>query len=179
MKKFAAVPTPRVAVLVGGANRAFSFSADDCRTLSDSVIAAVGPGGVLATPSRRTGAPGKSELIKTFAEKGFCWDEIGENPYHDILAAPIILLSAVILLICSARPSPRQTGFYLSPRLPEKNHRAAPKFYDVHKRLVEIGVAKIWNGQLQHWTSPGLDETARAAQFVWEKYNAAQAVANK
>ena len=25
----------------------------------------------------------------------------------------------------------------------------------------------------------GLDETARAAQFVWEKYNAAQAVANK
>ena len=27
LKKFAAVPTPRVAVLVGGANRAFSFSA--------------------------------------------------------------------------------------------------------------------------------------------------------
>ena len=168
LKKFAAVPTPRVAVLVGGANRAFSFSADDCRTLSDSVIAAVGPGGVLATPSRRTGAPGKSELIKTFAEKGFCWDEIGENPYHDILAAAdyIIVSGDSINMLSEAVATAKPVFIY---RLPEKNHRAAPKFYDVHKRLVEIGVAKIWNGQLQHWTSPGLDETARAAQFVWEK----------
>ena len=111
LKKFAAVPTPRVAVLVGGANRAFSFSADDCRTLSDSVIAAVGPGGVLATPSRRTGAPGKSELIKTFAEKVFVGMRSAKILITTYSPPPIILLSAVILLICSARPSPPPNRF--------------------------------------------------------------------
>ena len=95
--------------------------------------------------SRRTGAPGKSELIKTFAEKGFCWDEIGENPYHDILAAAdyIIVSGDSINMLSEAVATAKPVFIY---RLPEKNHRAAPKFYDVHKRLVEIAWRKYGTG---------------------------------
>jgi len=89
---FAGIPAPRIALLAGGGNRAFSLGETQARRLARELAAAVGEagGGILATPSRRTGRDARRALQEELRQaKGaaFFWDGTGENPYLDIRAA--------------------------------------------------------------------------------------------
>ena len=168
LNRFVAVPQPRVAVLLGGENRAFSLAPADCRDLATSLISAIGEGSILATASRRTGEKNKEALKNAIGDKGFCWDGSGENPYHDILAAAdYIVVSGDSINMMSEACSTAKPVFIYS--LPQKSRRAAQKFYAMYQRLIEIKAARLWDGHLEHWDTPGLDETARAAEFVLEQ----------
>ena len=176
-RQFAGIPMPKTGVLIGGENRAFSMTAQFCREFAESILAADLSGGVLATASRRTGAEQRRVFAEVFSGgRCFFYDGAGaDNPYLDILAAAdrfVITGDSVNMLseVCAAK-KPAQIA-----ELPQKSARAAAKFHNFHGALITRGLARRWCGKFEEWTPPGLDETARAAEFVWARYCAARRV---
>ena len=174
---------PRIGVLLGGGNRAFEFSAAECLRVRGRVLRlreATG-GMILATASRRTGA----ENVRALGDD-FLWEDGLGNPYMDILAAADILLvtgDSVNMLseACSASrpvlifPPVVRGGF--------RARLAAEKFLAFHSDLESRGLARVWRGNeraaggnggvdWEDWESPGLDETARAAEWLAKKIRA-------
>ncbi len=84
----AALPSPRVAVLIGGNSKDFTFSDSDIRRFWDALGALANSGaGIMATASRRT-PPELAEAARTRIEAagGWFWDGRGDNPYRALLA---------------------------------------------------------------------------------------------
>jgi len=86
--EIAALPAPRIAVLLGGRNGSYQFSEADDQRLKASIesLAALGAS-FMITPSRRTHA----RLLDVTEEATrnaprILWDGIGPNPYPDFLA---------------------------------------------------------------------------------------------
>ena len=169
-EKFAHIPNPKTALLIGGNSRAYRISPAFCRELAESVRCA--DGGILATVSRRTGAENTAALKTALADGGgFLYCGEGENPYMDILAAADrFVVSADSVNMLSESAAARKPLWFAEP--PIRSVRAAEKFRRFHSELTARDIARRWAGSFAEWTAPGLDETARAAAFVWRRYRA-------
>ena len=170
-QRFAHIPDPKIGVLIGGANRAFAMTPQVCMQMAAEILRAAPTGGVLATASRRTGADNQRALAAAFGgDNCFFYDGDGaDNPYWDILAASerILVTGDSVNMLSEACTVAKPTHII---RLPQKSARAARKFYRFYDSLIARGVARYWDGDFASWVSPGLDETARAAKFVWARY---------
>ncbi|TAN05979.1 MAG: nucleoside-diphosphate sugar epimerase [Rhodanobacteraceae bacterium] len=83
---FAALPRPRVALLLGGPRRGIEFDAALAARLLATVRGIVAGGSVLATPSRRTPAAFSAQLRTALADlPGTFWNAEGPNPYPGLL----------------------------------------------------------------------------------------------
>ena len=169
-EKFAHIPNPKTALLIGGDSRAYRISPAFCRELAESVRCA--DGGILATVSRRTGAENTAALKTALADGGgFLYCGEGENPYMDILAAADrFVVSADSVNMLSESAAAKKPLWFAEP--PIRSARAAEKFRRFHSELMARDIARRWAGSFAEWTAPGLDETARAAAFVWRRYRA-------
>lgn len=87
--EIASLPRPRIAVLVGGNSRDFTFSRfDSVRLTADLAHLAREGATLMITPSRRTPEDLKAALIGLVAEEGgYWWDGETPNPYFELLAA--------------------------------------------------------------------------------------------
>jgi len=174
-KRFTAIPAPRTAVLVGGDNRAFSLTPQFCRELAAAALRADPAGGILATASRRTGPEARRALADSFSgDRCFFYDGEGdENPYLDILAAADRLLATSDSVNMLSEACAAAKPVYIA-ELPLKNEfgRAAKKFRRFGDELVARNLARRWEGEFAEWRPPGLNETARAATFIWNAYRA-------
>lgn len=84
----AALPQPRIAVLLGGSNGDYKYSPAAIERLAQA-LETLGAGGAsfLVTPSRRTEAPIVERVrAATAAFPRIFWDMTGENPYPHFLA---------------------------------------------------------------------------------------------
>ena len=71
-----------LAVLIGGANRAYRFGDAEARVLGDALRTLARDHGLMITASRRTGARGKrSCAVRSTGRTCFFWDGNGANPY--------------------------------------------------------------------------------------------------
>ena len=83
---FAALPRPRVALLVGGPRRGIEFDAALAKQLIDTTRAVAAGGSVLATVSRRTPPAFAAPLREALAAlPGVFWNGEGVNPYPGFL----------------------------------------------------------------------------------------------
>ena len=184
LARFAGAQSPRIGVLLGGANRAFSFAPEDCARVRDAVVQmrAESGGTILATASRRTGA----DNIHVLGD-GFLWEDGGDNPYLDILAAADILAVTAdsVNMLSEACSSGRPVVIFPPVLRPGwRSGRAAVKFRNFHAELESRGLARMlpvaggnlrgWEAWRETWKSPGLDETARAAEWLAGKIRARQ-----
>ena len=188
LARFDGAAAPRIGVLLGGANRAFAFSPPDCARIRDWALQMrEETGGTsLATASRRTGAENIRVLGDDFLWKdgkngrvgGSGWEE---NPYLDILAAADILAvtgDSVNMLSESCASGCPVVIFPPVLRSGWRAGRVAAKFMHFHAELESRGLARMWpaeGGSLrgwEQWKSSGLDETARAAEWLAEKIRA-------
>ncbi len=170
-RKFAHIPDPKTALLIGGDSRAYRMTPSFCRELAESVRRADPSGGVLATGSRRTGAENTRALAAALSGGGcFFYDgEGGENPYLDILAAADrFVVSGDSVNMLSEAAAAAKPMWCAEP--PLRAARAAGKFRRFHGALAERRLARRWEGAFAEWMPPHLDETARAADFVWRRY---------
>ena len=181
--KFAHIPNPKTALLIGGESRAYKMTPAFCRELAESSLRADLSGGMLATASRRTGAENIAALRAAFAEdsRAFFYGGGGgesnggggENPYMDILAAAdrFIVSADSVNMLSEAAMSAKPLWFALPP---QKSARAARKFRRFHDALVARNIARKWAGDFAECagfsSATPLDETARAAEFIWRRY---------
>lgn len=86
---FAALPAPRIGVILGGRNRHYRFTANVAERLAANLerLLAATAGSLLITPSRRTEPEVTALLAARLGARPdvYLWDMAGENPYFGIL----------------------------------------------------------------------------------------------
>jgi mitochondrial fission protein ELM1 len=159
--RFADLPRPLVAVLVGGVNVRFRLDAAVATGIANGLARMMEQdrAGVMLTPSRRT-AP---EVLQVFrdtlgARGAFVWDGTGENPYFGMLAlADVIVVtqdSVSMLSEAVATEAP-----VLMATLPGHSRRQS----QLTDWLQAEGRVRTFAGRLEQWPVRAMNETLDAA----------------
>jgi mitochondrial fission protein ELM1 len=162
--RFAALPRPLVAVLIGGSNNRHRLTpaiAADVGAKLAGLVRDKGAG-LIVTPSRRTGA--ENEAILRTALAGLpaeVWDGSGENPYFGMLAlADAIVVTEDSVSMASEAISTGKPVYVIG--LEGHSGRIA-RF---HERMRAGGYTRPFDGGLDTWQSTPPDDTARAAAEI-------------
>ncbi|PWB93698.1 mitochondrial fission ELM1 family protein [Methylosinus sporium] len=185
--RVAALPEPRVGLLIGGDSRHFRFSERDAERLLADVGAMLDQGwSVAATVSRRTPA----RLVEALRERlvgphptplrgatfshewekearAFLWAGDGENPYLSILAGSQALLVTADSVNMVAEAA--TTGAQVHVFEPEGGAAKIAAFLDA---LEQRGALRRWRGRLEHWRYEPLNETPAIAEEIARRYAA-------
>lgn len=158
------LPRPLVAVLVGGASGAYTFSSREARKLADDLAAfARAHGcGLLVTPSRRTGH-GKIAILKERLADvpAVVWDLTGENPYFAYMG-----MAEAFIVTCDSVNMLGEAAFTGKPIYAYPFPGGTPKFEQFQEALVNYGAVRWFDGGFERWTYRPLDATTQIAEAV-------------
>jgi mitochondrial fission protein ELM1 len=159
------LPRPRVAVLIGGANAVYRTPPAICARIAAEIAALSAQGdGLMVTFSRRTGPELESairEALASVAANAAIWDGTGENPYFGYLGlADHVLVTEDSASMVSEAAA---TGKPISVLRLQGGSR---KFRRFHESMRAHGITRDFDGSLEEWAYPPLDETGRAAARV-------------
>ena len=166
------LPSPRVAVLIGGASKAYVFSRDRADALAAEIAEAVSAAGgsVMVTFSRRTPAEVRAAMTARLGGvPGWIWDGEGENPYFAFLAADYILVTEDSTNMATEAAATGKPVFVL------KMEGHSHKFRLFHETLERHGAARPFGGGFHGWTYAPLQETDRAAKEIWRRFDSVRA----
>ncbi|GAB4517550.1 MAG: mitochondrial fission ELM1 family protein [Amphiplicatus sp.] len=163
------LPAPRVAVLVGGPNRAYRFSARTRERFADGLRALAGGGaGLMITTSRRTEDETRAAILAALKDAPhFFWKGEAvaglDNPYFGMLglADHVIVTADSVNMATEAAITGKPVHVFALDRAPLA--RRANKFERFHRALAERGASRPFSGALESWRYEPLDETSRAA----------------
>lgn len=162
---FAHLPRPRIAVLVGGANRVYRFDRPTAERLAAGLADMMRDSGcgLLVTMSRRTGA--ENETILREKLRGLpveIWDGEGENPYFGYLglADALVVTSDSVNMVTEACFTGKPVMVFHLPG------GAGTKFARFHDALVDFGATRPFTGKLESWPCTVLDERAALAEEI-------------
>jgi uncharacterized protein len=159
--RFAHLPRPLVAVLLGGSNGRYRFEAAEAKTLAAQFADVMRQGtGMMITPSRRT-APEVVAILRTTLEPlgAWIWDFTGENPYFGMLACADVIIATADSVSMVSEAVATSAPVFLA-RLPGKSSRIGA-FMDA---LVQDGRVRDFAGKLELWDTAPLDDTEWAGQ---------------
>ncbi len=162
--KFANLPRPLVAVLVGGPNRRHQMTPGVVERLAAQLLALKQKHGasLAITPSRRTGAANTAILRDRLSGSDvYFWQGQGPNPYLGLLAlADAIVVTEDSVSMTSEACATGKPVYVVELR---GQSRRIGKFHDM---LRSDGVTRRFDGTLAAWTYAPLDDTARAAAAI-------------
>ncbi|QGM92727.1 hypothetical protein F7D13_01060 [Methylocystis rosea] len=165
--RIAALPRPRVALIVGGDSRHGAFGAKDIAQLAHIAASLRASGhSVMATASRRTPMALRDALTLALAAPGgFFWNSAGANPYLSMLAnadAIIVTGDSVNMVgeaIATAAP------VYV---VPPPGRRGKIDAYLT--ALADAGAIRLWSGALDYWRRAPVNATPDIARAVAQAY---------
>lgn len=167
--RIAALPHPRIAVIVGGKSKAHDLPADHAAALAEEIAnaAKVAGGSVLLSFTRRTPGAARKAMAAELAETpGWIWDDTGENPYFAFLgAADVVLITEDSTNLATDAAATGKPVYVL----PMKGRSA--KLARFHRDLAERGVTQPFEGVLDTWSYEPLRETERAARELLRRYD--------
>jgi mitochondrial fission protein ELM1 len=163
-ERIAPLPSPRVAVLVGGTSKRHALPVERARDLAAEIATAVeGAGGsVLVSFSRRTPEDARTFIAGRLKRlPGWVWDGEGANPYFAFLQA-----ADVVLVTEDSTNMAVDAAAAGKPVLVMHLEGDSPRHRRLHDSLRKRLAARPFRGALERWTCPPLRETERAAAEV-------------
>ncbi|MGE4351811.1 MAG: mitochondrial fission ELM1 family protein [Bdellovibrionales bacterium] len=163
---YAHLPSPRLAVLIGGTNSVYQFTPHEMQPLAQRLaeLARETGGSLMVTPSRRTGAENLAILTEALKDvPHIIWNGNGPNPYYAMLGlADTILVTADSVNMTSESCS---TGkpVYVIPL-----SGGSEKFRRFHQALRDDGMTRPFTGKLETWTYTPLNDVQLVANRVRE-----------
>ena len=168
---FQTLPNPKIAVLIGGRSKAYKIEDSELVAIAHSLknLAQNYKAGVMITISRRSPPNAYALFARILAQeiKGgqaylYNPDNPNEqNPYAGLLAwADYILVSADSVSMISEAASTAKPVYIL----PLKGGNA--KLRRFHDHMMNKGVARLFDGKLDHWVSPGLRDSHLIARDI-------------
>jgi mitochondrial fission protein ELM1 len=161
----AALPAPRVAVVLGGPSGSYRFTAGDRRRLAGALasLAALSVS-FLITPSRRTPAALLEAVTEsTRPRPRILWDGEGENPYPSFLAhADLLIVTADSVNMTSEACATGRPVYVFGPT------GGSSKFTRFHAALMQYGA-----------TRPLPDRVCRLTPWSYEPLNSACEIATQ
>lgn len=160
--QFAALPAPRIALLVGGPVRSEGLAPDVAADLGRRV-GGFG-GGVMATTSRRTGAAATAALaaaLQGTPHRLHGWGQGGANPYLGMLAwaDAVVVTGDSVSMLSEALVT--TAPVFIAPLGTE-----GPRHRALHRSLLEAGQARLLEVAPAPFVRPRLDEMGRIAAAV-------------
>ena len=165
--RYSHLPHPRIAVLIGGNNRAYRLTAAAMTRFSQTLAALArrDGAGLMVTPSRRTGARNEAVLRAALAEvPAEIWNGEDSNPYFGLLglADHIVVTADSVNMISEAAGSGKPVYILAL-------EGGSKKFTRFHQTMIERGIARPFDGKLAEWRYTPLNETARVATLIRER----------
>jgi mitochondrial fission protein ELM1 len=161
--RFAALPRPRVAVLIGGDNRVYRFTPDRFAAFADQLAALARRGfGLMVTPSRRTGAAAETLLRERLAGlPALVWDGSGDNPYFGMLglADAVIVTADSVSMVSEAAATGKPV--HIVPLV-----GGSAKFSRFHEAMLQAGITRPFRGEIEQWGYAPPDDNARAGAAI-------------
>jgi len=164
LPRFAHLPRPLVAVLVGGSNGRIRLEEAEGTALARSLNSMMRRDkiGLMVTPSRRTSPAVRSVLSKALEPLGaYVWDMKGENPYFGMLACADMIVVTVDSVSMVSEAVATNAPVLLA-ELPGTSRRIG-SFLNL---LVKEGRVRHFCGQVEYWPVQPLDDTPVAAAEV-------------
>jgi hypothetical protein len=160
----AGLPKPHVAVLLGGTSRAFSFRPQDAAELGARLgqLARTSGGSLLVTPSRRTSPDALAAFSRAVTDvPAVIWDGTGDNPYFGFLglADAIVVTGDSVNMVTEAAG----TG---KPVFVQALKGRSTRFANFHRLMRERGATRPFEGKLETWTYPPINDTETVASVV-------------
>ena len=146
---FEKLPSPRIAVLIGGANSVYQFSERDMARLADQLVAVARQtgGSLMLTSSRRTGEKSLNLLRERIRDvPHVLWSGGGENPYYGMLgwADAIVVTADSVNMTSEACATGKPV--HVVPLL-----GGSSKFRLFHQALRDDGLTRPFRGDIEHW----------------------------
>jgi len=164
--QIAHLPSPRIAVLIGGSSGAYRLTPKEMMPLVAKLVglAKTSGGSLLVTPSRRTGADNLAVLEGALsAMPAYLWNGQGSNPYYGMLGlADYILVTADSVNMVSEACSTGKPVYVIE--LPG----GSAKTRRFHDSLRRDGLTRPFEDRLESWSYKPLDEVRRVAERVRE-----------
>ena len=161
--RFADLPRPLVAVLVGGSNGRFRLDAPVAQALASQLMKMMRTDriGLALTPSRRTAPEAQAALAAIRPLGGWMWNMTGENPYYGLLALAdaIIVTEDSVSMVSEAVAT---SAPVLLPPLPGKSRRIRL----FNELLIRDGRIRPFAGRLETWDTAPLDDTKMAGEEI-------------
>ena len=167
------LPHPRVAMIVGGKSKSHDLPPDRARRMAADVAQAVqaAGGSLLVSFTRRTPDAARRVLTEGLADvPGWIWDGEGDNPYVAFLAAADMIL--VTEDSTNLATDAATTGKPVHVLAMQGGGR---KFDRFHADLRERGMTRPFDGALERWEYPPLNETNRAADELLRRLDSRSA----
>ncbi|MBI1867961.1 MAG: mitochondrial fission ELM1 family protein [Methylocystis sp.] len=165
--RVAALPCPRVALLIGGTSCHYRFTQGDVAKLANLARSLAQQGkSVMATASRRTPPELMDAVRKALAgAPAFLWDGSGENPYLSMLAnADAIVVTADSVNMAGEAAA---TGAPIHIYEPTGGH---PKIRAYLDGLATHGAIRAWTGKLENWRYEPINSTPQTAAAIAKAY---------
>jgi hypothetical protein len=160
------LPRPLVAVLIGGANRAYRLTPARLAQLADQLAGLARQGfGLAVTPSRRTG----DQVLRALRERlgrlpAYLWDGSGANPYFGLLgSADALVVTADSVNMVSEAAA---TG---KPVHVAALEGGSEKFARFHRAMEAAGITRPFHGAIERWSYRPPEEAARAAAVLRDR----------
>lgn len=165
--RFAHLPRPLVAVMVGGSNGRFRLDAAVGAALAGQLAGMMRADhvGLMLTPSRRTGAAVTQALEAALSPLGgWIWDMQGDNPYLGMLACAdaIIVTTDSVSMISEAAATSVPV---MIAALPGRSRRIEMFV----RTMRQAGRVRHFDGRLEHWPTQALDDTPEVAHEMRQR----------
>ena len=162
--RFAHLPLPLVAVLIGGSNKVYRLTQGIARRLGRQLAELSGSRGIglLVTPSRRSGTKIMEILRRSLdGRPAHIWDGLGENPYLGYLASAdaFVVTEDSVNMVSEAATVGKPV--YLVELA-----GGSAKFRRFHETLRCAGITRPFEGKLETWSYAPLRDTEIAAAEI-------------
>jgi uncharacterized protein len=160
---FAMMPSPHIAVMIGGNSKAHTMSERGMEKLG-AQLAQLG-GSLMITASRRTNDAQKAAFLRGLGDRAhFFWDGTGENPYFGMLAwADVIMVTADSVSMLGDAATTGKPVYMIAM------DGGTVRFDKFHQHLQSIGAVRPFMGLLEHWTYEPLHDSALVAAEIRQR----------
>lgn len=167
---------PCVAVLLGGPNTCYRFTAETLKPLVAQLRMLVRRDNakLAILPSRRTPPDVVDLFQKWFAPNHIVWTGEGDNPYLPALAlcTHLVVTGDSVSMISEAAATQKPVFVY---PLPET--RRSRRFHRFHATFAEAGITRPFAGKLESWTYNSPNTTDEIARLILDRLGAPHAAA--
>jgi mitochondrial fission protein ELM1 len=160
--RFAHLPRPLVAVLVGGANGRFRLDRAVGAALAEQLAGMMERDrvGLALTPSRRTDPEVSRLLAEQLRPRGaMVWDGVGENPYFGMLALADVIIVTIDSVSMISEAVATAAPVLVAP-LPGRSRRLGTFL----RGLIDEGRVRPYQGRFEHWPVAPVNDTPAAAE---------------
>lgn len=163
-ERYATLPRPLVAVLLGGDNRQFRMTASSADRLGSLLSEAADRhgAGLAITASRRTSAANLQRIVHRLEGCAVdIWDGCGDNPYFGMLGLAdfIVVTGDSVNMVSEACATGKPVYVF-------QLEGGSRKFSHFHAALEAKGITRPFDGRLEEWQYTAPDDVTRAAAAV-------------